>query len=578
MDLSIDPGDAGIVRYSEEFNGIVEDYDLQGMIGTVLKAQISRRIDLESQECKSDNVALFDMILEQVKARQRFHRMSQDYAARGDSKLERKPQRADTSKVGPTLPTTPAALSPLAPSRPPQLPRASQAARSPPHDGGLVCNGPHWLRDCSVATAQQHDEARRKFREAKEQRSSTLRSRVTRYVTPTGSVRINVFRGGLHAGHWADKSVVPEGIVKSLFAVQPTLLAISLSTAVGAEMADGRRVLCDMELRLDLELSTIAGSVSMRLVPCLILPSEGDDFLLGRDALKTLGIDIEDQLSQLASQPILAAEEEEFPVSDNIPDGQHTPSANCDVERLVVRAVANGMPAEYVDAVREILAQNPDAWREPIGSDPPARVDDAILFVPTVHEFVGVLRQFFSLVAKALLKLNMAKCSLYTTEVKWCGRLISGSGIRHDPDRVDALSTLPVPATVAELKYFVCATNWLQNSLPDFARYGCPLQAKLVAEKKHVGGRSRNALNAATLWTAEEQNAYSAMLALVRDSAVMTSPSPDAELLVFVDVSTSGYSIVVTQVVDWNPFLPVAQQKHEMVICKGGTFKHNELN
>ncbi|KAJ8525028.1 hypothetical protein ON010_g16088 [Phytophthora cinnamomi] len=46
-----------------------------------------------------------------------------------------------------------------------------------------------------------------------------------------------------------------------------------------------------------------------------------------------------------------------------------------------------------------------------------------------------------------------------------------------------------------------------------------PLQAKLAAEKKRVGGRSRNALSAATAWTAEEQDAYNAMLALAQQAA-----------------------------------------------------------
>ncbi|KAL4093277.1 hypothetical protein PRIC1_010711 [Phytophthora ramorum] len=107
MDLSIDDCDARIFRYYEDFNGIVEDNGLQGLIGAeneedsgyksrmkarcrlllenlqppVLKAQIGRLIELERRDCKNDDVALFDLILEHAKVQQRFHRMSQDYAA-----------------------------------------------------------------------------------------------------------------------------------------------------------------------------------------------------------------------------------------------------------------------------------------------------------------------------------------------------------------------------------------------------------------------------------------------------------------------------------------------------------------
>ncbi|OWY93062.1 hypothetical protein PHMEG_00037678 [Phytophthora megakarya] len=157
----------------------------------------------------------------------------------------------------------------------------------------------------------------------------------------------------------------------------------------------------------------------------------------------------------------------------------------------------------------------------------------APLIPHSVLEFVGVIKEFFSLVAAANLKLNMSKCSLFYLEVLWCGRLISGAGIRHDPNRVQALSTLPLPVTVADLQYFVCAATWLQDSLPDYSH-------KLVAEKKRVGSRSRNALNVTTTLT--------------------------------------GYSIIVTQVANWEPNVPVAQQQHQLIICKGETFRHNELN
>ncbi|POM62467.1 hypothetical protein PHPALM_28383 [Phytophthora palmivora] len=93
-------------------------------------------------------------------------------------------------------------------------------------------------------------------------------------------------------------------------------------------------------------------------------------------------------------------------------------------------------------------------------------------------------------------------------------------------------------------------------------------------EKKCTCIRSRNAPNAATMWINQEQDAYNETLALVRDSVLTASPNTEAELM----PSITDYSIVVTQVVDWDPSLPIAQHKHEIIICKGDAFKHNELN
>ncbi|KAG3090540.1 hypothetical protein PI125_g17674 [Phytophthora idaei] len=59
---------------------------------------------------------------------------------------------------------------------------------------------------------------------------------------------------------------------------------------------------------------------------------------------------------------------------------------------------------------------------------------------------------------------------------------------------------------------------------------------------------------------------------------MMTFPDPEAEMLLFTDASATGYGIIVTQVKHWDPSLHVDEQKHEMIVCKGGMFKHSELN
>ncbi|EGZ14523.1 hypothetical protein PHYSODRAFT_354718, partial [Phytophthora sojae] len=101
---------------------------------------------------------------------------------------------------------------------------------------------------------------------------------------------------------------------------------------------------------LDLELVTIAGPVSLGAVPCLILEGGGDEFLLGKDALKRLGIDVDQALAKLADSTLLAEEDDEFPVGAELPDQDSTPIATLD--QLLERAVANGLPQEHVVAVR----------------------------------------------------------------------------------------------------------------------------------------------------------------------------------------------------------------------------------
>jgi hypothetical protein len=202
----------------------------------------------------------------------------------------------------------------------------ARPSRPPPHAGCLVCKGAHWLKDCPTATDAQREEAKKRFREAKEQRAGPLRSKAARYAVPEATVRINgLLEVPYSPDTGADKSVIPQAFLDSLRSVQPTLAVTPLSMPVDAKMADGRLVRCDNEVLLDLELVTIAGLVSMRAVACVVLAGEGDEFLLGCDALKTLGIDVQDQLAQLAGSSLLDAEDEEFPVGDELPASEELP-------------------------------------------------------------------------------------------------------------------------------------------------------------------------------------------------------------------------------------------------------------
>jgi hypothetical protein len=103
-------------------------------------------------------------------------------------------------------------------------------------------------------------------------------------------------------------------------------------------------------------------------------------------------------------------------------------------------------------------------------------IDDLLLYAMDIKMYLQKLAELFSLLNQFGLKLSAKKSSLYQTEVKWCGRLIDQHGVRHDPERIDTLRSLPYPTTAGELQQFVCAINWMRESIIGFARQVSPLQ------------------------------------------------------------------------------------------------------
>ena len=106
-------------------------------------------------------------------------------------------------------------------------------------------------------------------------------------------------------------------------------------------------------------------------------------------------------------------------------------------------------------------------------------VDNVIIRERDVWE----LMDHFFLVVKKLMEVGLfvtaQKVTLYAREVKWCGKLYSGTSVRYDPQRIRGLVEMRRPETVGELIQFLQAVNWMRLSLPNMVEVVSPLRALL---------------------------------------------------------------------------------------------------
>ncbi|XP_039451060.1 uncharacterized protein K02A2.6-like [Culex pipiens pallens] len=57
-------------------------------------------------------------------------------------------------------------------------------------------------------------------------------------------------------------------------------------------------------------------------------------------------------------------------------------------------------------------------------------------------------------------RFKIEKCKFYMTEVKYLGHIINQNGIRTDPGKVSAISQMPLPKNLTELRSFLGAVNY----------------------------------------------------------------------------------------------------------------------
>lgn len=127
-------------------------------------------------------------------------------------------------------------------------------------------------------------------------------------------------------------------------------------------------------------------------------------------------------------------------------------------------------------------------------------------------------------------------------EVKWCGHILGGGGVRHDPERRSALSALPLPKPAGDLQQFLCACNRIRESIVDYAWVTEILQAKI---NQALNSRSRTRRSAAAVqpqWSDTERSAYSSTLNPIALSANQYFPEETATVCLSTDALDYGHS------------------------------------
>lgn len=208
-------------------------------------------------------------------------------------------------------------------------------------------------------------------------------------------------------------------------------------------------------------------------------------------------------------------------------------------------------------------------------------LDDCLLHSPTIPRFLDCIRRFLAYCAEYNWKLHPAKCILFTHSVRWCGRVISAEGIRHDPSSIDSLLSMERPTTGGQLQMFLCAMQWLRSSIPRFQSLVEPLHHFMESVYNHVGRRTKRAVGRVSLhdigWTPALSDAFAACKDAIAARVTLAHRDESKRLCIYTDASDSHWSGIVTQVPIEDLSKPHAEQPHEPLAFHSGRFSATEL-
>ncbi|OWY94319.1 hypothetical protein PHMEG_00035984, partial [Phytophthora megakarya] len=224
--------------------------------------------------------------------------------------------------------------------------------------------------------------------------------RMKRIKERLGGVNTIVLNNVLELRYCADTGsdwcLIGRSTFKELSCLDDTVKAKKLEKPVVGMAVGGHEIEAREYVELMIRMHTAAGPVEpAERIRCLIIEQSDDEFIVGKDVLLSLGIDVDRQLEQLAGNKN-ERDDDPFEHADNFKSERPNPDEIREgIEVLIDMALGKGFPVQWMTELRRICTKHEalgkgfpvqwmtelrrictkhDIWRVVLCNDPPAKI------------------------------------------------------------------------------------------------------------------------------------------------------------------------------------------------------------
>ena len=141
------------------------------------------------------------------------------------------------------------------------------------------------------------------------------------------------------------------------------------------------------------------------------------------------------------------------------------------------------------------------------------------------------------------LSINIGKYEFDVKETRYLGHILSTSGIRPDPRKVQALLDWPVPRTTKEVHQFHGLGSYYRGYIEGFARIAKPLTELMKKDAMFV-------------WSPECQKAFDGLRSTLTNAVIRHHFDPSLPTMITTDAADGCLGTAMHQAIPANPSQP----------------------
>ena len=161
-------------------------------------------------------------------------------------------------------------------------------------------------------------------------------------------------------------------------------------------------------------------------------------------------------------------------------------------------------------------------------------MDDIIIYSATLHQHIARLKEVFSRLRKANLKIQPDKCEFLRKEVAYLGHIITKDGVKPNPSKVDVIINYPIPKNPKDIKSFLGIVGFYRRFIPNFAKVSKPLTRLLQKDVPFDFGT-------------DCKNAFEELKKALVENPILIYPNFNEQFLLTTDASAFAIGAILSQ-------------------------------